>query len=242
MSNKKPANVKNSTGNYGTNAAENWLQNLDKEFFQRHSSKFMVVAVIIALGIFGFNQYSQHQKAQSALFNEKMGQAYNFVYENKSDSASQVLAEIITQSKGLNLAKASLLLGNIKFQSNDFVAAQNLYQQSVNAAGKSVLIASAAEHGLAAAAMEQKNYDLATRLLENFVRKYGKRSGNLQERYSENEKADISVMVPDALWKLTLCYNEMQKTDLAKAKAEHLVKVYADSRLAVNARKFLATL
>lgn len=238
MSNNNSKNVKPSVGN----SAENWLQSLDKEFFQRHSTKFLAVAVLIVVAIFGFSQHNQHKKLQATQFNEVMGRAYNFVYENKADSATVVLNEIIAQASGLNLAKASLLLGNIKFQAEDFAAAQTLYQQSIKAAGKSDLIVTAAEHGLATVAMEQKDYATAAKLLENFVRKYSRRSGNLQERYNETEKADLSVMVPDALWKLTLCYNELQNSAQAKAKAEQLVKVYGDSRQATNARKFLATL
>jgi TolA-binding protein len=79
-------------------------------------------------------------------------------------------------------------------------------------------------------------------LLEAFVKSYGVRTGNLKDRYSKKEPTDEITTVPDALWKLTLVYSELQKPDQAKATANKLITVYGTSRQAAQARKFLATL
>jgi TolA-binding protein len=50
-------------------------------------------------------------------------------------------------------------------------------------------------------------------------------------------------MVADAMWKLTLVYQQLGATDKAKATAEKLLHVYGDNRgLADKARKFLAAI
>jgi TolA-binding protein len=50
-------------------------------------------------------------------------------------------------------------------------------------------------------------------------------------------------MVADAMWKLTLVYQQLGASDKAKATAERLLKVYGDNRaFADKAKKFIAAL
>jgi len=74
------------------------------------------------------------------------------------------------------------------------------------------------------------------------VNKYGKRTGNLAKRYTKTEPVDKIPTVPDALWKLTLCYLETGDQENAKQTAEKLMTIYGDSQKAADASKLLATM
>jgi TolA-binding protein len=144
--------------------------------------------------------------------------------------------------KGLTLAKAALLAGNLHLQNNNLDSAELLYKITVSNAGKVELISSAAEHGLAVAAMERENYPEAISLLNAFINKYGKRTGDLTKRHTKTEPVDAVPTVPDAMWKLALCYMETGDTEKAKQIAQRLLKIYGDSPKAANALKLLAIL
>ena len=110
-------------------------------------------------------------------------------------------------------------------------------------AGSLPLIRGGALHGQAAVAIEQKDYAAAVTLLEKFIAEFGKRTGDLEDRYEKVEPADPVPTVADALWKLSLVYNQMGYPDKAKASAEKLLKNYGDSPLySDRAKKLIATL
>ena len=142
--------------------------------------------------------------------------------------------------EGLALAKACLYAGNIKYEKGDLDGAAALFQKSLDNAGSVVLVRSAALHGLASVKMEKGDYTAAAGLLEKFVSEFGKRTGDLQDRYEKDEPVDETPMVADAMWKLTLVYDKLGQADKAKATAERLLKVYGDNmQFADKASKFL---
>jgi TolA-binding protein len=54
---------------------------------------------------------------------------------------------------------------------------------------------------------------------------------------------DAVPTVPDALWKLTLVYQQLGSNDKAKAAAQKILKVYGDNPVySDRAKKFLATI
>lgn len=218
------------------------LQSIRQDFFTRHGTKLLIAAAMVVGLVLFMVQQSSQSRTEAVQLNEKLGAAFNYLYQNKTDSAAASLEAFIAESKGLPLAKAALLLGNIKFQKGEFDVAATLYNRAISAGKDSELILSGAEHGLATVAIEQKDYGTAISRLESFVSKYGKRTGDLEDRLNQTEEVDPVVTVPDALWKLTLCYAEQQKPEQAKATAQRLLKVYGNSRQAINAKKFLATL
>lgn len=215
-----------------------------QEFFPKHGAKLLVVLVVVVAAIIGIQQYQSRAKGAELALNEDLGKAFNYLYQNKSDSAASALEALLAKpgASKLQQAKAALLLGNLQFQRKDYDAATKSFERVLANAGDVVVLSSAAEHGMATAAMEKKDFAKAAQLLESFVKNYGKRTGNLEDRYAKEEPADAIVTVPDALWKLSLVYVELQKPDQAKATAEKLLKVYGSSRQATQAKKFLATL
>jgi TolA-binding protein len=220
------------------------FHHLRQEFLPKHGTKLLVGILVIAAGVVGLIQYQAKTEQATAALNQDLGKAYSHLYGNKSDSAAVVLEGMLAKSgiSGLPEAKAALLLGNIQFQKGDFDAAGKSFERSRASAGDVELIRSGAEHGLATVSIEKKDYTKAVQQLESFVKTYGKRSGNLEDRFTQKEQVDPIVTVPDALWKLTLCYVELKQTDKAKVTADNLIKIYGESRQATSARKLLATL
>lgn len=223
---------------------ESMLEHLKNEFLPKHGTKLLVGALVVVAGLIGFHQYQKSMATREAATAELLGKGFDHLYNGRTDSAQAILESAVNGGsvKGLALAKASLLAANIHLQKGEADAAAALYQKALDNASGVDLIAAAALHGKATAAMEKQDYAAATTLLEQFVSTYGKRTGNLEDRYAKTEPADLVTTVPDALWKLSLCYGELKQTDKAKASAEKLVRIYGDSRQAGMAKKFLATL
>ncbi len=221
----------------------NSTNNEMKEFFAAHAPKIILVLVLIMAAVVGINYYFKAQKVEAADQANLIGTGMSYVYASENDKA---LAEFESQInsgklKGVTLAKAALFAGNIKFEKGDMDGAAALFQQSMDNAGSVDLVRSGAMHGLASVKMEKADYAGAASLLEKFIGDYGKRTGNLEDRYQKEEPADQVPTVADAMWKLTLVYQQLGQNDKAKATAEKLLKVYGDNaNYADKAKKFLA--
>ncbi len=216
-----------------------------KDFFAEHGVKiagvFLVVVVAIAVTV----HFVEARKVTDSVQAELIGKGLNYAYTGKNDSALSEFESLIQTNKvsGLALAKIALLAGNIKYQNGDMDGAAVMYQKSLDNAGSTALIRAGAMHGRAAVSIEKKDYAAAAKLLEGFVDEFGERTGDLEDRYTKEEPADLVPTVPDALWKLTLVYTEMGAKDKAKASAEKILTVYGDNVLySDKAKKFLAAL
>ena len=216
-----------------------------KAFFIQHGTKIAVAFVVVIAVIAGIIQYRDARKAAAAEQSELIGMGYTYLYAGEKDSALVEFEEKIASGKveGLALAKISLLAGNIKFEKKDFDGAAFLFQKSLDNAGSVALVRSAAMHGLAAVKMEKGDFPAAANFLEKYIAEFGKRTGDLEDRYQKDEPADEVPMVADAMWKLTLVYQQLGVNDKAKATAERLLKVYGDNRAyADKAKKFIAAI
>jgi len=237
-------NKPNSGNKAAPNSAESWFEYVKTDFWPRHGTKVIIVLVLVAVAIFAIIQQLDTSSKKESAMAEELGRVLDYIYVGKNDSAL-VAFENGAQSgtlKGLPLAKAALLSGNIYLQNNRLDSAELLYKQAKSNASGVEIITSAAEHGLAVVAMERQNYPEAISLLNEFVNKYGKRTGDLAKRYAKTEPVDMVPTVADALWKLTLCYMETKDIDKAKQTAQKLLKIYGDSPKAADASKLLATL
>ena len=133
--------------------------------------------------------------------------------------------------------------GNLFFRQGEVDKSIVNFQKALDNAGNLPLIRGGALHGQAAVAIEQKDYAAAVNLLEKFISEFGKRTGDLEDRYEKVEPADQVPTVADALWKLSLVYNQMGYPDKAKATAEKLLKKYGDNQVyGDRAKKLIATL
>lgn len=221
----------------------NSTNNEMKEFFAAHAPKIIFAVVVVMAAVVGINYYLQGKKADAKDQANLLGTGLSYIYASENDKA---LAEFESQInggklKGVALAKAALFAGNIKFEKGDADGASALYRISLDNAGSVDLVRSGAMHGLASAKMEKADYAGAATLLEQFVNEFGKRTGDLSDRYQKDEPADQVPTVADALWKLTLVYQQLGQNDKAKATAQKILKVYGDNaNYADKAQKFLA--
>ena len=238
-------NVKTPNSNSNAlNKTESLFEYLKEDFFPRHGTKVIIVLFIVVTAVFALIQQMSTNAEKEAAMAEELGKGLDYIYIGREDSALIALENAIQNGtlKGLPLAKATLLAGNLYLQNENLDSAEILYKLAISNAPKVEIISSAAEHGLAVVAMERQNYSEAISLLNEFVNKYGKRTGNLVKRYTKTEPVDKIPTVPDALWKLTLCYLETGDQENAKQTAEKLVTVYGDSQKAADASKLLATM
>jgi len=234
----------NQKSKVAPNSTESLLEYLKEDFWPRHGTKVTIALVLVALAVFAVTQHIGSFAEKEAGMAEELGKGLDYIYRNKGDSALITL-EVSIQSGGLKklyLAKAALLAGNLHLQNNNADSAETLYRLAILNASGAEIISSAAEHGLAVVAMERKNYPEAISLLNAFVNKYGKRTGDLAKRYAKTEPVDKVPTVPDALWKLTLCYLETGDSSKTIQTAQRILKVYGDSPKAADASKLLATL
>lgn len=214
-----------------------------KEFFAAHAPKLIAAVLVIMAIVVGMNKYFEYQKAEAAEQANLLGKGMSYVYAAQNDSALTEFQSLINSGKlkGLALAKAALLSGNTMFEKGDFDNASAMFQKSMDNAGSAVLIRSAAMHGLASVKIEKGDYAAAASMLEKFVSEFGKRTGDLQDRYQKAEPADEVPTVADAMWKLTLVYQQLGQADKAKATAKKILKIYGDNQnVADKATKFLA--
>lgn len=216
-----------------------------KDFFVQHGTKVLIGLVVVLAVVAGVVQVKDARKAAAAEQAELLGTGMTYVYAGVKDSA---LVEFETQIKsgkleGVALAKASLLAANIKFENSDFDGAAVLFQKSLDNASDVVLVRSAAMHGLASVKIEKGDYSAAAGLLEKYIAEFGKRTGDKEDRFQKEEPVDEAPMVADAMWKLTLVYQQLGAADKAKNMAERIMQVYGDNQqYADKAKKFIASL
>ena len=216
-----------------------------KQFFVQHGTKVLVALAVVLAVVAGVVQVKDARKAAAAEQAELLGTGMTFLYANENDSA---LVEFENQMKsgkieGLALAKAALFAGNIKYEKGDFDGAAVLFQKSLDNAGSVALVRSAAMHGLASVKIEKGDYSAAAGLLEKYISEFGKRTVDKVARFQKEEPQDEVPMVADAMWKLTLVYQQLGANDKAKNTAERLLEVYGDNQqYADKAKKFVASL
>ena len=216
-----------------------------KQFFVQHGTKVLVALAVVLVVVAGVIQVRDSRKAAAAEQAELIGAGLTYVYAGENDSALVEFEAKIQSGKleGLALAKAALFAGNIKFEKGDFDGAAALFQKSFDNAGSVALVRSAAMHGLASVKIEKADYSAAAGLLEKYISEFGKRTGDKEDRFQKEEPQDEVPMVADAMWKLTLVYQQLGANDKAKNTAERIVEVYGDNQqYADKAKKFIASL
>jgi predicted negative regulator of RcsB-dependent stress response len=170
----------NSGNKAAPNSAESWFEYVKTDFWPNHGTKVIIVLMLAAVAIFAIVQHLNTSLKKETAMAEELGRVLDYIYVGKNDSALMAFESTMQNGtlKGLPLAKAALLSGNLYLQNSNLDSAEILYKQAASNASGVEIIASAAEHGLAVVAMERQNYSEAISLLNEFVDKYGKRTGN----------------------------------------------------------------
>ena len=214
-----------------------FLDDFWPRFGKQTSYVLLALAILIAGGVWWNNDRVESQATE----NKELGKAYIYFGEDKYDSAETFLNAFLKGGHSrLVQDKARLLLGQSQFAKGKYDDAIKSFSQVDLSNTSQPLIASGALHGLASCYIQNKNYALAAETLEKLVSQFGKRTGDPEEKVAGHEKVDLAPSVPNALWKLALCYRELKNPAKEKAAAEKLVKVYPDSRESFDAQRLLA--
>lgn len=212
-------------------------------FWPRFGKQSLYILLGIAVVVAGYAWYNSDRLQQQAKENKELGQAYVYYSTDKLDSAKDFLSAFVkTSHSRLVQDKANLMLGQIHYAQGKYDEAIKAFSRVDPTDTEHPLISSGAVHGLAASYIRNKNYPLAAQTLEKFVSTFGRRTANPAEKVEGKEVADLSPAVPNALWKLTLVYRELNQPEKEKATATKLVSIYPESREAFDATRLLAQL
>lgn len=211
------------------------------DFWPRFGKQTSYVLLAIAVIIAGAAWWNGDRVQSQAKENKELGKAYIYFSEDKYDSA-QVFLDTFTKGSHSRLVqdKANLMLGQIHYSKGKYAEAIKAFSLVDESNTDQALLASGALHGLASCYIQNKNYALAAETLEKLVSRFGKRTGAPEEKVAGNGKSDLAPSVPNALWKLALCYRELKDTEKEKAAAGKIVKIYPESRESFDATRLLA--
>lgn len=212
-------------------------------FVPRFGKQALIALAGVLVVVAGIVWFKGSREASEARENKELGPAYVYYSQDKLDSALAFLTVFVQKSHSRAVQdKANLMLGKIHFNQGRYDDAIKAYGAVDHGAKDRPLVASGALHGLASSHIQKKDHAKAAELLEKFVADFGRRKGKPEEKIVGKEIVDLSPVVPNALWKLALCYKELKDTTKAKAAAEKLVKIYPESREAYDANRLLAQL
>lgn len=213
-----------------------------EEFYLRYMREIWIAVAVVVVAVGGYLAWTQYSAKADATANKKLGEAYVMLRNDDLRGAEAALQSFLSSGpSGVAADKANLFLGKVYYE-------QQRYDEALAAYGKvkgkkaAPLIYSGALHGRAAASMQKKDYAAAVPLLEELVEEFGERTGDPEEKLDGEEVVDRSPNVPNALFKLALCYRELGQTDKAKAAAEKLARVYPETREGRDAEKLLVLL
>lgn len=217
---------------------EDWYRNTFVPKYAKAAIAVVALGLIVAV-VFAYN--AEQNRVRSSSDSEALGLALNSLYQADKVQLSLELDKITANSKIVPQIqnKAALLKGNLQLEKGEYDAAITSFQKAVNSS--ETLIKQGAEHGLAVAYMQKKDYLKASVLLEAFVKNYGLLKNQAVELHKKGE-ADLSSQVPDALWKLALISKELKDNAKAKVYAERLSLAYANTRFGPLADKLLKAL
>lgn len=213
------------------------------DFLPRHGRTAGWVLGVVVLGVVGYFVASKQKHAAEIAANRELGEG--LVAFSSEDPAKAVAAfQTYLQSgnaKGSAEQKAELLMAKSLYRQGKWEEAYQAYEK-VGQPAEMPLLGAAALHGMAACRMQTKAYDQAVPLLEKLVSDYMRRSGKPTDDLAGEEVADLSPVIPNALWKLALCRRELGNQEAAREAAKKLVAAYPASREAQEASRFLALL
>ena len=214
-----------------------------EEFYLRYMREILIAAAIVVVAVVGYFAWSQYQTKAEAASNKKLGEAYVLLRGDNLPAAESALVGFLASNpSGIAADKANLYLGKVYYEQQRYDEALAVYAKVGKGKKATGLIYSGALHGRAAASMQKKDYASAVPLLEELVNDYGERTGDPEEKVQGEEVVDRAPTVPNALFKLALCYRELGQTDKAKATAEKLARIYPETREGKDAEKLLAIL
>jgi TolA-binding protein len=211
------------------------------DFYPRYAREIWIGLAVVVVALVGYFGWSWNRGRSEAKAQAELAESYVLLREGNPAAEASLVAFLGENPSGLTADKANLYLGKLYYSQQRYDEAAAAYAK-VEKTSKAPLIHSGALHGRAAALMQKGDYAGAAALLEELVDTYGKRTGKPEESLEGEEVADLAPSVPNALFKLALCYREAGQADKAKAAAEKLVRIYPETREGRDGAQLLALL
>lgn len=199
------------------------------------------ILVGVAVLISAVSYFSASNKKSSAKAHKDLGPAFLHFEAGRYDSVSLFLQNFLNESHPkIVKAKAYSLLGKAEFLKGNYQQAIEAYRQVDISASEEPLLASGALYGEASSLIQLGNYMVAAEVLEKMISKFQRQTGDPKLQALEKEKPDLSIAIPQALYKLALCYQQLGKAEEAKKACSTLIKIYGNSIEAQKAQLLLA--
>ncbi len=217
-----------------------WLEWVLDDFYARYSKQIWTVAGILVAAITLYLVWSVQRDRNELRAERDLGPAYVLLEQNRLSDAEQSLTELLRDAPaGLARDKAYLYLGKAYYDQAKYDQSQAAYGKVRDEGKSTALIYSGALHGLAACYMQEKDYAKAVGVLQQFLDKFMRRTGDPAVDNSP-KGADLSPAVPNVLWKQALCFRALHRDDAAKAAVAKLRKLYPAAPEAQDGAKLLA--
>ncbi len=220
-----------------------WWDWFAEDFYPRYAKQIWAVVILLLVGGAGWFLWSNAHERAANEANRQLGEVYVLLRQENYPQAERALTAFLAGNpRGIAREKANLFLGKTYYLQQEYEKALAVYG-NVRPGGKATaLIHSGALHGKASSLMQLGRFEEAAGVLETLLKEYKLRTGNPAERVAGNEVIDYAPSVPNALWKLALCRNELGQSSRAREAAETLVRVYPGTREARDAEKLLEML
>ncbi len=210
------------------------------DFLTIYGKKIGIGVLLLALAISALIYYKGTRNKQAEEDHKSLGLAMMYMSKNELDSAQMALESFFAENhSGISQAKANLLMGKTYYLQQKYAEALASYQKISLSPKDYFIITSGADHGIASCYIQLGDYAKAEEALQNFLSTYMRKN---ESNFFDSKVQDLSPAVPNALWKLALCQNQLGKKEEAKASANKLINLYSGSDDAAKAQKFLLTL
>jgi len=213
---------------------------VNADFLATYGKKAGIALIGVALLISGILFYFKKQSTKEMASTKELGLSIKYLINNHLDSAELALNQFLKDKHDeVSTAKAQLLLGKLFYNQKKYAEALEAYQKITLSESKYSLITSGALHGISACYVQQQQYEKAVESLNQFLQRYQKKNkSNLHNK----EIQDLSPAVPNALWKLALCFKQLDKVEKLKETCLKLTEVYGESEESAKAKKLLLTI
>jgi TolA-binding protein len=213
------------------------------DIYPRYAKQIWVAGGTLIAAVLVYFIWTATAENRALEANRDLGASYVLLADERFPEAEKSLTDYLRKGpSGLARDKAYLFLGKAYYRQEKYDQALEAYGMVGEGKEATALIRSGALHGIAASLMQKRDYAQAAARLEEFVARAMRRTGHPSEDIAGQEVQDLSPSVPNALWKLALCYRELKQPEKAKAAVEKLRRAYPASREAQDGERLLATL
>ena len=214
------------------------------EVVPNNKNTIFVVVLLIIGGLWFWSTQGEQAETARQSQREELGKAMAYGAQGKVQEQVSALDAFLAKTTidPIIQAKAALYRANIHYNKGENTKAIERFQQVNQLVTDEVLLNAAADHGIASAMIQKKQYAEAKTALEAFIAKYGKRALDPAKRYLKGAKDDFVPTLSSAYYKLALVEIELGSKDAAKSHLQNLVSAYPETNEAKSASKILESL